>query len=147
MRYNRDMERFWNKTEQAGDCLLWTAAKNSDGYGIFSFDKKVEGAHRVSWILSNGEIPDGLSVLHKCDVRACVNPEHLFLGTQDDNMKDAARKGRIVRSEKAGAQKREFCKQGHSLSDNPIVGKDGRRRCRPCANRRDREYAERKKAS
>jgi hypothetical protein len=57
---------------------------------------KRDGAHRVSWRIHYGEIPEGINVLHRCDVPACVNPEHLFLGTQADNMKDRAAKGRFI---------------------------------------------------
>lgn len=68
------------------------------GYGRIQMNGKKHFAHRASWRAFHGEIPDGLFVLHKCDVRCCVNPEHLFLGTNSDNMLDAYAKGRIDRS-------------------------------------------------
>lgn len=85
--------RFWSRVEKTQTCWLWTAAKFQGGYGRF---RGLDGfiAHRMSWIFAHGPIPDGLLVLHKCDVRSCVNPDHLFLGTQVDNMRDMAAKGR-----------------------------------------------------
>ncbi len=88
-------QRFWEKVDTAGPCWLWTASKDSGGYGTIGSGGKIRKAHRVSWEMHRGPIPKGLCVLHRCDVRGCVNPEHLFLGTQDDNMKDCAAKGRI----------------------------------------------------
>jgi len=77
------------KDENSG-CLLWTGPLNKDGYGNASGT----GAHRRSWENEKGPIPKGLYVLHKCDVRHCVNPEHLYLGTQIHNMKDMVERGR-----------------------------------------------------
>lgn len=74
-------------------CWLWFGAEGS-GYGRVGFKGNLLLTHRVSWELTNGPIPDGLWVLHKCDVRCCVNPDHLFLGTPKDNMQDKLRKGR-----------------------------------------------------
>ena len=78
------------------DCWYWRGNTNQKGYG--SFGKK-EKAHRTSWVLFNGVIPPNKFVLHKCDIPGCVNPEHLFLGTNLDNMRDCKEKGRrtIVR--------------------------------------------------
>lgn len=75
-------------------CWIWTAALNRGGYGKVKVDGKDNTAHRWSWVLHNGPIPNGLNVCHICDVRACVNPAHLWLGTHKDNNDDKIRKGR-----------------------------------------------------
>ena len=93
------MERFWNKVMkivETDECWEWIAFKNKDGYGLFGYNGKNQKAHRVSWQLHNGPIPDGLCVLHKCDNPSCVNPNHLFLGTNADNIKDRVNKNRTV---------------------------------------------------
>lgn len=91
-------DRFWEKVDKKSDneCWAWLASISRDGYGCFGSDL----AHRVSWKINRGEIPPNMYVCHKCDNPQCVNPSHLFLGTQFDNMQDMVRKGRI--SNKAG---------------------------------------------
>jgi hypothetical protein len=74
-------------------CWIWSGALDSHGYGVINIGG-TKKAHRVSWIAFNGPIPEGMSVLHKCDVPSCINPNHLFLGTQADNMADMIAKGR-----------------------------------------------------
>lgn len=83
-------EKFVIKQE---GCWDWKGCKVK-GYGTFNFRGKFQRAHRVAWIIENGEIPNKLWVLHKCDNPSCSNPDHLFLGNNDDNMKDMAKKGR-----------------------------------------------------
>lgn len=87
-------ERFWGKVEKSAGCWIWTATKNRQGYGRIRSSGKTARAHRISWELANGPIPDGMDILHRCDNPACVNPAHLFLGTDDDNMRDKENKGR-----------------------------------------------------
>jgi hypothetical protein len=94
------VDRIKENTTPLGGCWIWNSYRKApptavNGYG----NLKVQGtwwlAHRFSWTVANGPIPDGMMVLHKCDVPGCVNPAHLFLGTHADNMADKARKGRV----------------------------------------------------
>lgn len=82
-------------------CFLWTAYCNSDGYGAFAVKRKPQLAHRVAYRLYVGEIPAGKLILHRCDMPSCVNPAHLFIGTNADNMRDMVNKGRADRTKKA----------------------------------------------
>lgn len=98
-------KRFWTKVGKTGWCWLWRGATRN-GYGVLHGPLSrhhVIYAHRLSWELANGPIADGLFVLHRCDIRPCVNPAHLFLGTQADNLRDAGHKGRIPGSRLKGA--------------------------------------------
>jgi len=94
-------ERFWKKVSIKGnnECWEWTGGKQGDGYGIFGVIEngkwKMKLAHRISWTFHFGEIPKYMKICHKCDNPKCVNPNHLFIGTQLDNVKDMVKKGRI----------------------------------------------------
>ena len=91
-------ERFWPKVDKSGPggCWLWKASKNKSGYGIIrkSAGASMMLAHRCSWEIHSGPIPDGLCACHRCDVRDCVNPVHLFLATNKENVDDMNAKGR-----------------------------------------------------
>lgn len=84
--------RFWSKVEKTDGCWLWRGALYGGGYAMVG--KPPRRGNRVSWELAYGPIPKGMFVCHKCDVRHCVRPDHLFLGTHDDNMRDMWAKGR-----------------------------------------------------
>ena len=87
-------EVFLSKIDQAGSCWLWDAACGNHGYGVLNRNNKVISAHRLSYELYYGLIPKGKHVLHTCDVRPCVNPDHLFLGSNSDNVADKVAKER-----------------------------------------------------
>ena len=102
-------DRFFSKVAKIetpmADCWLWTASVDSVGYGRIGVNGRVCKAHRVSYEMQNGPIPDGMLVLHRCDNPRCVNPAHLFLGTARDNTQDASRKGRLSRGERHHSSK------------------------------------------
>lgn len=94
--------RFWLHVNKNGFCWVWIGRTMKDGYGVFRVGSRTDGTrknalvHRLSWELHNGTIPAGLLVLHKCDNPPCVRPDHLFLGTHQDNATDKMKKGRFV---------------------------------------------------
>jgi Autographiviridae endonuclease len=112
----KTVSRFWGKVDICSmyECWIWKAHKNHKGYGTFQVGNASKKAHRVSWEITNGEIPAGMCVLHTCDVACCVNPFHLFLGTKGDNNRDRASKNRNANTD---GEKNPFAK----LSDAQVV--------------------------
>lgn len=102
-------ERFWEKVmKDVSECWIWIGARIPGGYG--HFDQR--GAHRVSWELHFGPVPEGQHVLHHCDNKACVRPDHLFLGDQKKNMEDKMTKSRQARGSRQGKSK---------LTENDVI--------------------------
>ena len=91
------VSRFFSYVNKTGSCWLWTGCRRAYRYGSFHLADKLISAHRYSWLIHRGEIPHKLHVLHTCDNPICVNPEHLWVGTHQDNMKDKSNKGRTWR--------------------------------------------------
>lgn len=98
--WNRLGDVFWKHVDRTGDCWVWTGHKNKWGYGQITVMKKSFGSHRVSWEMQHGAIPEGLEILHSCDNPACVRPDHLFAGTQSENISDSVAKGRQIGNRK-----------------------------------------------
>ena len=119
-------ERFWPKVEPEPNsgCWLWNGAVDKRGYGRLGRTL----AHRISYEIAYGRPGRGLYVCHTCDVPGCVRPDHLFLGTQSDNIRDAATKGRIANSRKT------HCRAGHPYSkeNTYAIGARKHRVCRTC---------------
>jgi hypothetical protein len=141
-------ERFLAKTRRdlRTGCWLWTAAHDRDGYGSIYVDGKKEQAHRVAYALFVGPVPEGDWVLHRCDTPACVNPDHLYLGTNKQNVADRENRGRGGVLARFQASK-THCPQDHPYTEentyhNPA---NGGRVCRTCNNQAQRDYQRRKR--
>jgi hypothetical protein len=156
LRYDREAleARFWAKVQKSTDgCWLWTASKFTTGYGQFACGRAMVGAHRISYWLVTSTLPEGFDICHKCDIRPCVRPDHLFLGTRAENVADCIAKGRFDTPARAVADAkfraagtaalmaRTCCKHGHEFTpDNTYIMPNGRRSCRECRRRAGREY-------
>ena len=128
--------RFWTKVAigDSAECWLWVAGKTGAGYGAYQHEGRLQLAHRVSWQLAHRRpVPEGKLVLHQCDTPLCVNPNHLWLGSQSDNIRDAAAKGRHHNTRKT------HCKNGHPFDEQNTVRYGRTRWCRLCRLQWQRE--------
>jgi len=110
-----ETERFWARVDRGGDCWVWQGARMRNGYGVVKVEGwacKTTGAHRVAYTLTHGPIPAGLLVCHRCDVKLCVNPAHLFLGTYLENNQDCRAKGRGSHGEAHATIQRAHVQRG-----------------------------------
>ena len=125
--------RFWSNVQKSvdpGGCWWWLAQVNAQGYGVMHDAGVMALAHRISWRLHFGAAPAGLCVCHRCDNPRCVNPDHLFVGTQGDNMRDAANKGRLRMPTTKADQ--THCKRGHELAKENLYTGRVSRQCIEC---------------
>lgn len=131
---------FWLTVYKTDTCWLWFGTTYEAGYGQYSYENKIQSAHRVSWQMHYGPIPEGLIVCHKCDVPQCVNPDHLFLGTHKTNAEDRESKGRSNYDIRKRRQPGTHCSKGHELTvDNIYARTRGRGDCKICAKTRANE--------
>ena len=142
-KYTSIVDFFNARVDRSGECWEWTGHFDGVGYGkiVRKMGGPSIGAHRLSWFLERGEIPCGLFVCHHCDNRKCVRVEHLFLGTQKENLRDAQRKGRLSVPSKGWERNKTHCSNGHEFNERNTYRWKNKRICRICramheANRR-----------
>lgn len=136
--------RFFDKVLVGDGCWEWQAALFANGYGKVRQGRKTAYAHRVAWEMWSGESPGEWHVMHVCDNRRCVRPDHLRLGTRSDNMQDCSTKGRISRNTSAAVSaasawrsSKTHCLRGHLFDEaNTRLTSLGHRSCRACAHLR-----------
>lgn len=132
LRHLPTIPRFWAQVQKTETCWLWKGfPTGANKYGDFQVDGVRYRAHRYSYEMAKGPIPDGMKVLHRCDNPICVNPDHLFLGTQGDNMRDMTRKGRHGGKHR---KRPDLCRRGHRLDETGHVRPNGTRYCGVCSN-------------
>lgn len=134
-------DRLWTRVEKTETCWLWRGADNGKGYGRISTDKGAMYVHRLVYVWAFGEIPAGLLVMHWCDVRACVRPDHLSLGTAQDNTDDMISKGR----QSNWRERLTECKSGHPFDEENTYQRQGGRACSVCRRQAVRRYQAKRK--
>lgn len=144
-------DRFWLRVEKSDGCWEWKGARNGKRYGHLRRPRGgMVKAHRFSWELHNGRtVPAGIKVCHACDNPPCVRPDHLFLGTQLQNVADMLAKGRYRNGITERQKAQTHCKHGHPFDAENTITNDGKRDCRACRNARQRRryHARRKKTA
>jgi len=137
----KDLQRFWSKVEKTNNCWEWKAGKAYHGYGEFGVNGKIVLVHRFSYELFKGEIPKGLQIDHLCRNRVCVNPEHLEVVTNKENVL----RGFGISAVNA---RKTCCSKGHELQEPNLYQSAlrlGWRSCKICNRKRGREYYEKRK--
>lgn len=132
------LDRFIDHTEHVNGCWFWRGSLRKDGYGRFRMNGKTVLAHRASYFLHYGKVKPGSDVCHTCDNKACVNPEHLYLGDVSSNMRDKVRRSRCQYAS------RTHCFKGHEYTDENTYRHGGSRRCRRCQMIATKKYREKK---
>jgi hypothetical protein len=130
------IERFWSKVQKSDGCWLWTDAPFGFGYGRMRVNGRNIPAHRLSAMIHFGMFDRRLYVLHHCDTPLCVRPEHLYLGTAADNVRDKMQRGR----HRNGFGDRTHCKHGHEFTEENTYSYDKGRACRTCHRQRQADY-------
>jgi hypothetical protein len=138
MRPGPQPKPFWTQVHFGPSCWEWMGRIERTGYGRLRFNSEMYSAHRAAWVLENGAIPDGIMVMHRCDNRKCVRPDHLFLGTHADNMKDMTDKGRQAKGIDHPNKLKTHCPRGHEYTPENTYSYGNRRVCKTCALRRPR---------
>lgn len=129
--------RFWRFVRKTETCWLWLGSKDQKGYGYFGLAGKNKKAHRIAWLITHGEIPDGLVIDHLCRVPSCVNPAHIEPVTNRENVLRGI-------SPLANFAKLTHCKYGHPLTGDNVTPRGYGRRCKTCRRRSNSEWQKRR---
>lgn len=136
------VERLWERVTKTTGCWVWRGTTNNKGYGMLGIGRERQVlAHRVAWESANGHVPDGMFVCHKCDNPRCVRPDHLFLGTNSDNIQDSIAKGRFRRGFR---ERNRFCVNGHEFTPRNtyfLKSRPGTRLCKMCRREKYARWA------